>query len=37
VIAAITLVPIVLWLFLAGVISPVGCAWILGFGGCLPR
>ena len=34
---AILLIPVALWLFLAAVISPVGCEWILGFGGCLPR
>ncbi|HSL77700.1 MAG TPA: hypothetical protein VK867_12205 [Candidatus Limnocylindrales bacterium] len=36
-ITAIALVPVVLWLFLAAVVSDVGCAWILGLGGCPPR
>ena len=37
VIAGIAVIPVLVWLFLAVVMSPVGCAWILGFGGCLPR
>ena len=35
--AVIVLIPVAIWLFLAAVMSPVGCAWILGVGGCLPR
>jgi hypothetical protein len=32
---AVLLLPVLVWLFLAGVVSTDGCAWIAGFGGCL--
>ena len=35
-VVGILALPVLVWLFLAAVVSPERCAWIMGIGGCLP-